>query len=69
MFILLYVVGLEIERITFSLSRVTVSTAIFGNKQRNITIIMEWYGAQMNYRIHITQTTNHTTVSPVQYVH
>jgi hypothetical protein len=41
MFILLYVVGLEIERITFSLSRVTVSTAIFGNKQRNITIIME----------------------------
>jgi len=34
MFILLFEVGLEIELITFSLSRVTVSTVIYGNKAK-----------------------------------
>ena len=34
MFILLFEVGLEIELITFSLSRVTVSTVISGNKAK-----------------------------------
>jgi hypothetical protein len=34
MFILRYELGLEIERITFSLSRITVSRVISGSKAR-----------------------------------
>ena len=68
MFFLQYELGLEVERITFSLSRVTVSTVISGNKARkhHDNTGVAWC---VNELPNSHNPNKHTTVSRVQYIH